>query len=76
MPKTKSYHESAIKYNELLAASSKYASEAVEDEEVKKWCLSIMRQHEFHARRHQLSLEKLLKSESDAALEVEKEEVN
>lgn len=59
MQKSPTYHSSAILYNELLAKAARDASEQVEHETVKQWCIGIAKQHDFHAERHQAALEKI-----------------
>ena len=59
MEKDRSYHESAVMYNEGLAAFAEELSEKIEHAEIRKWCKHVGKQHRFHARRHQLALEKI-----------------
>lgn len=54
-----SYHSSAVKYNEGLAEAAERLAEEVENDEVKKWCKSVGKQHRFHAKRHAAALAKL-----------------
>lgn len=64
MQKTQAYHESAIEYNEGLADAAENLAPTLKDEEVRKWCTSVAKQHRFHAGRHQKSLDKLLRRET------------
>jgi rubrerythrin len=64
MQKTQAYHESAIEYNEGLADAAENLAPTLKDEEVRKWCTSVAKQHRFHAGRHQKALDKLLKRET------------
>lgn len=70
MQKDLSYHQSAIQYNDMLAAASEEAAEKVEHPEVQKWCRSVAKQHRFHAKRHRSSLAKMERDEQDGTNEV------
>ena len=59
MTKDADYHEAAIKYNDGLANYAAELAETLENEIVKKWCLSVSRQHAYHARRHKKQLARL-----------------
>lgn len=59
MQKDASYHKAAIQYNEELASFAADLSKKVDHDEVSKWCMSVSRQHEFHAGRHKKALAKL-----------------
>lgn len=59
MQKNVTYHSSAVLYNEMLEERAREAAEKVEHPVVKKWCISIANQHEFHANRHRRALAKL-----------------
>lgn len=60
MQKTPAYHEAAIQYNEGLAEAAEDLAPSIEHDEVKKWCVSVGKQHRFHAKRHRSALNKLL----------------
>ena len=60
MLKTKSYHESAIVYNEKLAEFAEELSKKLVNEEVQRWCKAVGKQHRFHAKRHRAALERIL----------------
>lgn len=74
MQKDASYHKAAIKYNEELAVFAANLSKEVEHEEVSKWCMSVSRQHEFHAGRHQKALDKLENKKQKLEKKPEEEE--
>lgn len=59
MLKDRSYHESAIQYNEELAEFAEGLAERIEHEEVARWSRSVAKQHRFHAGRHKKALQKL-----------------
>ena len=59
------YHRSAVEYNDALAEVAREKAESVEDPTVKKWCTSVMKQHEFHGDRHRSALEKLLSKQAE-----------
>lgn len=54
-----SYYESAIRYNEELAKFAADLAPTIEHEEPRRWCLSVAKQHRFHANRHKKALDKL-----------------
>lgn len=59
MQDKQSYHKSAVEYNEGLAVSADALAETVENDEVKRWCRAVAKQHRFHAKRHNAALMKL-----------------
>jgi hypothetical protein len=69
MARTQAYHKSAIIYNERLAEAAEALVPELEDEEVKKWCTSVGKQHRFHAKRHRMALNKLLLKEQAPPVE-------
>ncbi len=66
MQKDKTYHQSAIEYNDALAVAAEEQAEKVEHPVIKKWCTSVAKQHRFHSKRHARALEKLKNEESQA----------
>lgn len=69
MARTQAYHKSAIIYNERLAEAAEELAPTLEDEEVRKWCTSVGKQHRFHAKRHRSALNKLLLKEQAPPVE-------
>lgn len=67
MSKDVSYHRSAIQYNDEFTTFAADLAERVEHEEVKKWCRSIAKQHEFHSGRHKKALSKLEENSGDGS---------
>lgn len=67
MLKDVSYHESAVRYNEELQVYAEKVAETLEHPEIKKWCLSVARQHKFHAGRHKKALQKLQEQGEEGA---------
>lgn len=63
--KDRSYHESAIVYNEGLALAAEGQAEKVEHPIPKKWNNAVAKQHRFHEKRHRAALEKLIQRERD-----------
>lgn len=63
MQKDRSYHESAIEYNEELAEFAEELSDRLKskygEQEPVRWSLSVAKQHKFHAGRHRKALQKL-----------------
>lgn len=57
--KDRSYHESAIVYNEGLLNAALAQADKVEHPVPKKWNASVAKQHEFHLKRHRAALDKL-----------------
>jgi len=70
MLKDQIYHESAIKYNEGLAEFAETLAPTLENEEVRKWCTAVGKQHRFHAKRHRSALNKILMKEVAPSVEV------
>lgn len=69
MQKNQAYHQSAVKYNEVLAAAAEELAPTLEDETVKKWCTAVGKQHRFHAKRHKSALSKILSKEEAPPVE-------
>lgn len=65
MAKNAVYHESAVLYNQKMATAANELVDEVEDPDVKKWCRSVAKQHEFHLERHEKSLDKLTRPKTD-----------
>ena len=63
--KDRSYHESAIVYNEGLAIAAEELTDKVEHPDPKKWVVAVAKQHRFHEKRHRAALEKLIRRERD-----------
>lgn len=59
MEKDATYHRSAVQYNEGLAQAAEALAKTLEHPEIKKWCVSVGKQHRFHAKRHKSALEKI-----------------
>jgi len=59
MQKDRTYHQSAIEYNDAFVEFAEKIAETVEHPEVRRWCRGIAKQHKFHAGRHRKALEKL-----------------
>lgn len=59
MQKDLSYHQSAIAYNDALAVAAHEIAGKIPHPEVQKWCRSVQKQHEFHAKRHRSALKKI-----------------
>ena len=70
MPKDQSYHEAAIVYNEALAECAENLAPTLSNEIVQKWCISVGKQHRFHAKRHRSALNKFLLKKEAAPVEV------
>lgn len=70
MHKDQTYHESAIQYNEGLAEYAENLAPTLENEEVRKWCTAVGKQHRFHAKRHRSALNKLLMKQAAPPVEV------
>ena len=64
--KDRSYHESAIVYNEGLAIAAEELTDKVEHPDPKKWVVAVAKQHRFHEKRHRAALEKLLRREAES----------
>lgn len=62
MPKDASYHKAAIRYNEELAVFAENLSKKLENDEIKRWCRSVSRQHKVHAGHHRKALKRLKNS--------------
>jgi hypothetical protein len=75
--KDRSYHESAILYNEGLAITAEEQTDRVEHPIVKKWNIAVGKQHRFHEKRHRAALDKLIAREraesADGKTEVERD---
>ena len=56
--KDRSYHESAIVYNEGLAKAAEAQADSIEHPIPKKWNNAVAKQHRFHEKRHRAALEK------------------
>ena len=69
MARNPAYHQSAIIYNERLAEAAEELAPTIEDEEVRKSCTSVGKQHRFHAKRHRSALNKLLTKQEAAPVE-------
>lgn len=59
------YHASAVEYNTKFGDLAADLAECLEDPQVKKWCLSIAKQHRYHQARHQRALDKLQTVEAE-----------
>lgn len=59
MAKDLAYHKAVVHYNEELAAAAEKLAEEIEHETVKKWCVSVGKQHRAHAKRHQKAIDRL-----------------
>lgn len=70
MQNKQAYHEAAIIYNEVLAECAEELAPTLEDEEVRKWCTAVGKQHRFHAKRHRLALKKFIAREDAPPVEV------
>jgi hypothetical protein len=70
MQKDQGYHESAIAYNEGLAEFAENLVPSLKNEEVKRWCTAVGKQHRFHAKRHRSALNKLLLKQAAPPVEV------
>lgn len=57
--KDRSYHESAVTYNQELAELAEDLTERVDHPTVRQWCQSVAKQHRFHEDRHRKALVKL-----------------
>ena len=60
MQKDQAYHEDAITYNEDIAEFAENLAPKLKNETVNQWCLSVAKQHRFHAKRHRSALNKIL----------------
>lgn len=62
-PRGIGYHESAIAYNKEMAKRARELanSDDVTDQEVKRWCRAIARQHDEHIPYHERALRRLRK---------------
>lgn len=56
MGKSATKNEDAVVYNEELANLAEELAVRLEDEDVKKWCAAVAKQHRFHERRHRKAL--------------------
>lgn len=65
--KDRSYHESAIAYNEGLAICAEAQADSIEHPIPKKWNAAVGKQHRFHEKRHRAALEKLIAREAAEA---------
>ncbi len=65
MQKDANYHESAIRYNEELAAFAEDLSERLKHEVIKQWSRAVAKQHRFHAGRHKKALIKMLAEDQE-----------
>lgn len=63
--KDRSYHESAIVYNEGLAVAAEEQADLVEHPIPKKWNNAVAKQHRFHEKRHRAALDKIIQNERD-----------
>lgn len=68
MPQPASYYRAAVKYNEELATFAGNLAEDLDDDVVKRWCLSVSRQHKFHAAKHGRLLARAEKLEQEEAI--------
>lgn len=57
--KDRTYHISAIEYNEVLAKTAEKLSETLEHPEIQRWCRGVGLQHRFHEKQHKTALERL-----------------
>lgn len=64
MAKDISYHQAAVEYNKVMQEAARGLVESIQHPLIKKWCLSIARQHEFHGKKHQRSVDRLSKQSS------------
>jgi len=69
--KDRSYHESAVRYNEGLYEFATELAESIEHPEPKRWCLAVAKQHKFHLGRHQRALRKLEGQDANAVVDTE-----
>ena len=74
MLKDKSYHESAVLYNDTLAAAAEKLLSEVEHPYVKSWCHNEIKRYRSHARKHRAALERVLARESKVSPEPAPEE--
>lgn len=56
MQKDASYHRSAVQYNEELEKFARELAKRLEHPQIKKWALSVARQHKFYRIRHKKAL--------------------
>lgn len=66
MAKDLAYHKAVVHYNEELAAAAEKLAEEIEHETVKKWCVSVGKQHRAHAKRHQKAIDRLTAEHHEA----------
>ena len=64
MEKDATYHSSAVQYNEGLAEAAEALAKTLKHPEIKKWCVSVGKQHRFHAKRHKSALAKIKAGEN------------
>lgn len=67
--KDRSYHESAIVYNEGLARAAEEQADRVEHPIPKKWNNAVAKQHRFHEKRHRAALEKIIAREREESVD-------
>lgn len=60
MLKDRNYHEAAVQYNEELAIFAEKLADKLKNDEIRRWCLSVAKQHRFHAGRHHRALNKMV----------------
>lgn len=66
--KDRSYHESAIVYNEGLAVAAEAQADKILHPIPKKWNNAVAKQHRFHEKRHRAALEKLIRREAETEI--------
>jgi len=67
--KDQAYHEAAILYNEGLAVAAENLAPSIDNEEVKRWCSAVGKQHRFHEKRHRSALQKILAHQTPETVE-------
>lgn len=70
MQKDQAYHEAAILYNESLAGFAENLAPTLKHEEIQRWCVSVGKQHRFHAKRHRSALNKILLKQTPEIVEI------
>lgn len=53
------YHEAAVDYNEKMAETAEGLADSLEHDIIKRWCVSIGKQHRYHANLHRRALNRL-----------------